>query len=97
MKNKKAIRARVSVSEERVTRSILLIRGQKVILDEDLAALYEVETGLLNRAVRRNLNRFPVWHLKFEIPNWDLKTGRSSILALRLYRAGHRHAFQRVK
>ena len=44
---------------ERVTRAILLIRGQRVILDTDLAGLYGVETKALNRAVRRNLERFP--------------------------------------
>ena len=44
---------------ERITQSILFIRGQKVIVDEDLAALYEVETKALNRAVKRNLDRFP--------------------------------------
>ncbi len=38
---------------------ILLIRQQKVLLDSDLAALYQVETGALNRAVRRNIGRFP--------------------------------------
>lgn len=38
---------------------ILLIRGQKVILDEGLAELYEVETKALSRAVKRNLDRFP--------------------------------------
>ncbi len=38
---------------------ILLIRGQKVLLDADLAALYQVETKALNRAVKRNANRFP--------------------------------------
>lgn len=38
---------------------IYLIRGQKVMLDSDLAALYEIETSQLNRQVRRNLNRFP--------------------------------------
>ena len=38
---------------------ILLIRGQKVILDRDLAALYGVETRVLNQAVKRNLERFP--------------------------------------
>ena len=40
--------------------SIHLIRGQKVLLDRDLAALYGVETKILNRAVRRNIDRFPV-------------------------------------
>lgn len=38
---------------------LFLIRGQKVLLDSDLANLYEVETGALNRAVKRNLARFP--------------------------------------
>ena len=44
---------------ERITRAILLIRGQKVMLDTDLARLYGVDTGALNRAVRRNRGRFP--------------------------------------
>lgn len=38
---------------------IYFIRGHRVMLDKDLAALYGVETGALNRAVRRNLDRFP--------------------------------------
>jgi uncharacterized coiled-coil protein SlyX len=38
---------------------ILVIRRQKILLDSDLAALYQVETGALNRAVRRNSERFP--------------------------------------
>lgn len=38
---------------------IYLVRGHKVMLDEDLAALYGVETRILTRAVRRNLDRFP--------------------------------------
>lgn len=44
---------------ERIERSILLIRGQKVMLDRDLAQLYGVETRTLNQAVRRNIDRFP--------------------------------------
>jgi hypothetical protein len=40
-------------------RSILLLRGQRVMLDRDLAALYGVTTGNLNKAVKRNLDRFP--------------------------------------
>ena len=38
---------------------ILEVRGHKVLLDRDLASLYEVETRILNRAVQRNLDRFP--------------------------------------
>ena len=42
-----------------VERSIYLIRGEKVMLDYDLAELYGVDTGALNRAVKRNRDRFP--------------------------------------
>jgi len=45
---------------EIIERRIYLIRGQKVMLDSDLAELYQVTTGNLNLAVRRNLSRFPV-------------------------------------
>ena len=44
---------------ERIERSILLIRRQKVMLDSDLAALYGVSTKVLNQAVKRNKDRFP--------------------------------------
>lgn len=44
---------------EGIEKCIFLIRGHKVMLDRDLAALYGVTTGNLNKAVRRNLDRFP--------------------------------------
>lgn len=44
---------------DRIENSILLIRGHKVLLDADLAQLYGVEIRALNRAVKRNLERFP--------------------------------------
>jgi hypothetical protein len=44
---------------ECIERSILMTRGQKVMLDRDLAQLYGVETRALNQAVRRNIDRFP--------------------------------------
>jgi hypothetical protein len=44
---------------ERIEKKILLLRGQKVLLDADLADLYGVTTGNLNLAVRRNAERFP--------------------------------------
>ena len=47
------------VPVERVERLIHLARGEKVLLDADLARLYGVTTGALNRAVKRNANRFP--------------------------------------
>ena len=45
---------------ERIEQAILLIRSQKVMLDADLAALYEVQTKQLVRAVKRNVSRFPI-------------------------------------
>ena len=47
------------VPGEKVDRSILLIRREKVMLDADLAALYGVSTKVLNQAVKRNSDRFP--------------------------------------
>ena len=44
---------------ERIERAIFLIRGQRVLLDTDLALLYDVEIKMLNQAVRRNAERFP--------------------------------------
>jgi hypothetical protein len=47
------------VPVEIIEKKILLIRGEKVMLDADLAELYEVETFNLNKAVKRNIDRFP--------------------------------------
>lgn len=47
------------VPVERIDRAILVIRGHRVILDKELAALYDVTTGNLNKAVSRNIERFP--------------------------------------
>ena len=44
---------------ERIEKAIYLIRGERVMLDRDLAELYGVETKGINRAVKRNLRRFP--------------------------------------
>lgn len=47
------------VPRERIIQSIVIVRGQKVILDADVAALYGVETRALVQAVKRNADRFP--------------------------------------
>lgn len=49
----------VAIPIERIARCVYLIRGQKVMFDQDLAELYAVETGALVRAVKRNWDRFP--------------------------------------
>ena len=47
------------VPQEIIEQKIYLIRGKKVMMDKDLAVLYEIETRNLNKAVSRNLDRFP--------------------------------------
>jgi hypothetical protein len=58
-KRGQAMAERSVVPVERIEQHILLIRGEKVMLDSDLAVLYGVTTGALNRAVDRNKDRFP--------------------------------------
>ena len=79
---------------EQIEQSILLIRGQKVILDADLATLYGVETKNLIRAVKRNMARFPkdfMFQLKKqEFDNLRFHFGTSSQWGGRRY---HPYAF----
>lgn len=51
--------AKLLIALDRIPNQILLIRGQRVMLDTDLAAIYGVTTKALNQAVRRNAERFP--------------------------------------
>lgn len=67
------------VPVEEIERAILLIRGQKVILDQDLAAFYGVETKRLNEQVRRNIDRFPS-DFMFQL-TWDEVIGMRSQIA----------------
>jgi len=63
---------------ERIERAILLIRGQKVMLDRDLAELYEVSTKRLNEQVRRNIRRFPK-DFMFQLNKGEFEIWRSQI------------------
>ena len=56
------------ISRERILTSILILRGQKVLLDSVLAEMYEVETRVLVQAVKRNRGRFPA-DFMFELTN----------------------------
>jgi hypothetical protein len=66
----------------RIQQAILLIRGQKVMLDRDLAALYRVETKALKQAVRRNASRFPS-DFMFVLNSQEVATLRSQIVTLK--------------
>ena len=63
---------------ERIVSRILLLRGQKVILDADLAELYGVSTGRFNEQVRRNRDRFPS-DFMFQLTNQEVERLRSQI------------------
>jgi hypothetical protein len=76
------MKANYLISEEKIVGRIYLIRGKKVMLDRDLAEMYGVETRYLNKAVKRNLRRFPgdfMFQLnKDEIENLMFQFGTSS-------------------
>src|SRR5688572_4329442 len=57
--SKTATSVRAILPDENIISKIYFIRGQKVMLDEDLAILYQVETKRLNEQVKRNVERFP--------------------------------------
>lgn len=64
---------------ERIANSIYLMRGEKVMLDSDLAELYGVDTKVLNQAVKRNIDRFPP-HFMFHLTKKELENWRSQIV-----------------
>jgi hypothetical protein len=69
------------VSSERIDRAIILLRGQKVILDSELAVLYGVETRVLLQSVRRNIVRFPP-DFMFQLTVEEVERSRSQIVIL---------------
>ena len=77
------------IPAERIANSIYFIRGEKVMLDRDLAALYGVETKVLKRAVKRNIDRFPEDFMfvlsATEFNNWrsQFVTSKSDLMGLR--------------
>lgn len=78
-----------SVAEAGIGRAILLLRGQRVILDADLARLYGVQTKNLVKAVQRNLRRFPP-DFMFQLSNQEVvrlrfQTGTSNARGGRRY------------
>jgi hypothetical protein len=66
------------IPDEKIIRQIYYIRGQKVMLDSDLAELYQVETKRLKEQVKRNIARFPKQYM-FELTEKELAALRSQI------------------
>ncbi len=77
------------VPVERIERAIIMLRGQKVLLDMDLAALYGVETRRLNEQVRRNIDRFP-GDFMFQLSSEEADSLRSQNATLKNERGQHR-------
>ena len=68
----------MTMADEVIVNKIYLVRGQKVMIDRDLAELYGVETKVLKQAVRRNISRFPPDFL-FQLNKKELEHWRTQI------------------
>jgi len=75
---------------ERIQNSILIVRGQKVMLDRDLAELYEIETKYLIRAMKRNIDRFPP-DFMFRLSKGEYESLRCQIGTSKIGRGGRRY------
>src|SRR5687767_6463745 len=71
----------IKIHDELIASKIYLIRGHKVMLDSDLAELYQVETKRLKEAVRRNFARFPV-DFMFELTSQEYHSLRTQFASL---------------
>ena len=78
------------ISIENIEKAIYFIRGEKVMLDRDLALLYGVETKILNRAVKRNLQRFPL-DFMFQLTEDEAEALRCQIGTSNKGRGGRRY------
>ena len=84
------IAEQVPVRLEIIERRIYLIRGQKVMLDSDLAELYQVPTKRLNEAVKRNFDRFPE-DFMFQLTDQETDSLRSQFATSNVGRGGRRY------
>jgi hypothetical protein len=75
---------------EHITQSILVFRGHKVLLDEDLAALYGVATKVLLQAIKRNIGRFPL-DFMFQLTAAEWAALRSQFVTSKPQRGGRRY------
>ncbi len=88
MSTEKKQKAELAVIEK-VQSKIHIFRGERVMLDSDLAAIYQVETRVLNQAVNRNLSRFPT-DFVFKLDNDEFESLISQIVTSKAGRGGRR-------
>lgn len=79
------------ITPAKIEKMIYLIRGQKVMLDSDLASLYEIDTKKFNQAVKRNMKRFPK-DFMFQLTKAEHENLRSQIVTSKEGRGGRRYA-----
>ncbi len=79
-----------TIRPEQIERAIHIVRGQRALLDSDLARLYGVETKALNQAVRRNADRFPS-DFAFRLTQQELTNLRSQIVTSSFEYGGRRY------
>ncbi len=79
----------MSVPVERIEAAIIVVRGQKVLLDRHLAGLYAVDVKVLNQAVKRNHERFPA-DFRFQLTSEEVESLRARARITSVFRAlGH--------
>lgn len=81
----------ISIADDVITNQIYMIRGQKVMLDRDLAVLYRTDTRSLKQAVRRNIDRFPE-DFMFEMSEQEFTNWRSQFVTSDKDKQGLRYA-----
>lgn len=80
----------IIISQEQISNRIFCIRGEQVMLDRDLAEMYQVETRVLNQAVSRNAERFPEF-FRFQLTNKEWEDLKSQIVISSPKHGGRRY------
>jgi hypothetical protein len=89
MEENKKLQIEVDKAEEIIKQRIFIIRGHKVMLDNDLAELYGVSTSRLNEQVKRNISRFPN-DFSFRLTDNEFQSLMSQIAISKIGRGGRR-------
>ena len=76
-------------SELSIQQQIILLRGKQTLLDRDLAKIYQVDTKVLNQAVKRNIDRFPE-EFRFQLTKEELENWKSQIVTSNMDKMGLR-------
>jgi hypothetical protein len=79
----------MNISEITIQQQILLLRGKQTLLDRDLAKIYQVDTKVLNQAVKRNINRFPE-EFRFQLTKEEFENWKSQFVTSNMDKMGLR-------